>query len=77
MVSQKSDQEQEYGQPGIPALPVIIDSVASIAQFTEGRLQPGDQLVSINDQPFQFYDEFDRLKKQYKGSVVTVKALRE
>jgi regulator of sigma E protease len=74
--AKKVTKNKNMGSLVFPRYPVIIDSVTSIAQFTEGRLQQGDQLVSINDQPFQFRDEFDRLKNQYKGSVVTVKVLR-
>jgi regulator of sigma E protease len=57
-------------------IPVIIDSIDSNIQYKSGQLQNGDQLIGINNQSFQFTDEFFDLKKEHKNQVVTLKALR-
>ncbi len=57
-------------------IPVIVDKVSDEIKYKNGELKSGDQLVAINDQPFQFYHEFDRIKKNYKNQVVDLTALR-
>ena len=67
-----------------PRYPVIVDSVEKsnlgrgsyAAVFTENSLQKGDRLITINDHSFEFYHEFDKLKKGYKGSTVRIKVVR-
>ena len=56
--------------------PVIIDSLSSKIEFKNGRFQKGDQLVGINDEPFLYFNEFEKLKPKYKGQTVQIKALR-
>lgn len=69
-------KNKKLGSMVYPRYPAIVDSVASTADFKENRLQKGDRLVGFNNQPFQFYNEFDRLKKGYNDSIVTLTVLR-
>jgi regulator of sigma E protease len=55
---------------------VVVDSVTEQVQHIRGKLQKGDQLISIGNKPFLFYQEFDSLKKGYKNDTVTLIALR-
>lgn len=55
-----------------PRFPVVVDSVSPKIKTVSGELHKGDQLVSLNGQSFRFYDEFETLKKQYKGQTVNV-----
>lgn len=59
-----------------PRYPAIVDSVTKAANFTRGRLQKGDRLIAFNDHPFEYYHEFDKLKKGYNDSIVNIKVLR-
>ena len=67
-----------------PRYPVIVDSVSTgnlsrggqAAVFKENRLEKGDRLIAINNIPFQFYNEFEKLKKNYADSVVAIKVVR-
>ncbi|MBA2498646.1 MAG: RIP metalloprotease RseP [Chitinophagaceae bacterium] len=59
-----------------PRVPVIVDSVGESAKILEGDLKKGDQLVGINGQNFMFYDEFDEVKKNYKGQDVQLSLIR-
>ncbi|MGE5519277.1 MAG: RIP metalloprotease RseP, partial [Candidatus Dadabacteria bacterium] len=59
-----------------PRIPVIVDSVLDKVHYVSGELKKGDHLVAINGLRFQFYSEFDSLKKQYKGKDVTLEVLR-
>jgi regulator of sigma E protease len=59
-----------------PRFPVVVDSVSTGIQVKRGELKKGDQLISINNEPVQFYHEFEAKKRQHKGEVVTITALR-
>jgi len=59
-----------------PRYPAIVDSVSKTANFTSGRLQKGDRLIAFNDKPFEYFHEFDKLKKGYNDSIVRIKVLR-
>ena len=59
-----------------PRIPVIIDSIDGAIQYKSGQLQKGDQLIGINNESFQFFQEFNVIKKKYKNEVITLKALR-
>lgn len=59
-----------------PRIPVIVDSVSTKVEYTSGRLQKGDQLVAINNEPFLFYNEYEKVKEKYKNKVVDLKVLR-
>lgn len=56
--------------------PVIIDSLSNKIEFKNGRLQKGDQLVGINNEPFLYFNEFEKLKPKYKNQTVQLKVLR-
>lgn len=59
-----------------PRIPVIVDSVSTKVQYTSGQLQKGDQLVAINNEPFLYYHEYERVKEKYKNKVVNLQVLR-
>jgi len=59
-----------------PRYPAIVDSVSKTANFKNNRLQKGDKLIAFNNKPFEYYHEFDNLKKGYNDSVVNIKVLR-
>jgi regulator of sigma E protease len=60
-----------------PRYPVVVDSVrAEDLQLTSGTLQKGDQLIAMNDEPFQYYHEYNRIRKKYKDQAVNVKLIR-
>ncbi len=57
--------------------PVIIDSVdKSQVKLKQGNLQKGDQIIAFNNQPIQFFQQFDSLKKPFANKVVDLKILR-
>lgn len=56
--------------------PAIVDSVSNAAVFVEGTLQKGDQLIGFNDTYFQYYHEFNAIKKSYADSAVNLVVLR-
>jgi regulator of sigma E protease len=57
--------------------PVIVDSVVKAdAKFESGSLQKGDKIIGINNQPVQFFQQFDKLKKPYANKVVALNVLR-
>jgi regulator of sigma E protease len=58
-----------------PRVPVIIDSIEKIG-YTSGKLEKGDQLIAIDDKPFNYYDEFDSLKQGYKNKNISLKVIR-
>ncbi len=58
--------------------PVIIDSVdKKSAEITEGSLQKDDQIIALNNQPVQFFRQFENLKKPYANKIVELKVLRD
>ncbi|MBA2328448.1 MAG: RIP metalloprotease RseP [Flavisolibacter sp.] len=59
-----------------PRFPVVVDSVSSAIQLMSGELKKNDQLVAINNEPVRFYHEFEAKKRQHKGEIVTITALR-
>ncbi|MFX6226051.1 hypothetical protein ABTF68_21475, partial [Acinetobacter baumannii] len=46
------------------------------AVIKNGTMRKGDTLIAINNQPFKYFDEFDRLKKNYADSIITLTAIR-
>jgi regulator of sigma E protease len=69
-------KDKKFGAMVLPRYPVIVDSVSKDAVIKDGLMRKGDTLIAINNQPFQFYNEFDKLKKQYADSIITITALR-
>ncbi len=59
-----------------PRCPAIVDSVTKFAKFTKGNLQKGDRLIAINNQYFEYFNEFSKLRKPYMDSIVDLKVLR-
>lgn len=59
-----------------PRYPAIVDSVNKTAEFTQGRLLKGDKLIGFNGTAFEYYNEFDKLKKGYNNKEVQVTVLR-
>lgn len=58
-------------------VPVVIDKVDEKSiQYISGKLEQGDILIGIENHMFQYFHEFDELKKQYKGKEVELFALR-
>ncbi|MCW3079902.1 RIP metalloprotease RseP [Segetibacter sp.] len=56
--------------------PVIFDSVAKTATFTQGRVERGDKLLAFNNKPIQFFHEFDQEKSKLKNVEAPMKVLR-
>jgi regulator of sigma E protease len=57
--------------------PVIVDSVIkSDAHFVEDSLRKGDRVIGINNQPVQFFQQFDSLKKPLANQVIAINVLR-
>lgn len=69
-------KHKKFGGMVFPRYPAIVDSVGNTAEFTQGKLIKGDQLIAINGQSFAYYNEFEQLKKGYEDSVITVAVLR-
>ncbi len=59
-----------------PRCPAVVDSVTPAAKFSEGSLQKGDRLIAINQIPFEYLNEFVKLKKPYMDSMVSLSAIR-
>jgi regulator of sigma E protease len=53
-----------------------VDSLSEGNEFGNKELRKGDQLLSINDHRFLFYDQFDSLKRYYKNQEVSLGVLR-
>ncbi len=73
---QKIIRNKKFGGLVFPRCPAVVDSVTKAARFTNGRLQKGDRLIAINNQPFEYYNEFAKLKKSYMDSTVQLTAIR-
>ncbi|MEP6466544.1 MAG: RIP metalloprotease RseP [Parafilimonas sp.] len=57
--------------------PVIVDSVdKSKTNFLENNLQKNDKVLAINNQTFDFYQQFNLLKKPFANKVIELKVLR-
>ncbi len=57
--------------------PIIVDTVlTSDTHFIKGRLLKGDRIISLNNHPVQFYQQFDSLKKLNANKVVAIQVLR-
>jgi regulator of sigma E protease len=56
--------------------PVIVDSITKVDYKGGEQLKKGDLLVGLNTERFQYYQEFDSIKKKYKNQLVTLQALR-
>lgn len=59
-----------------PRMPVIVDSIGGTPEYTSGALRKGDRIVALNNKPTGFFDDFNEVKKQYKGQNITLQVLR-
>lgn len=65
------------GEPiAYPQYPAVVDSVAPVANFTQGRLQKGDQIIGMNGSPIGSFIELSDRKKDLKNAVVNLQVLR-
>ena len=56
--------------------PFAVGPVQAGSPADDGGLQEGDRIVSINSQPVQYYDQFEEIKQENKGKVVTLEVMR-
>jgi regulator of sigma E protease len=57
-------------------VPVVVDTTSDKIEYRSGKLEPGDQLLALNGQRFQFYNDYDRIKQAYKNQEVDLTVLR-
>jgi regulator of sigma E protease len=72
----KTIKNRKFGTLIFPRSMPIVDTVYKEAKFYKDSLRKGDQAIAINNQYFQFLDEFSTLRKKYLDSVVDLKVLR-
>lgn len=56
-------------------VPFLISAVADGKPAAEAGIQKGDRIISFNDQPIAFYDQFPPLSQQFKGKSVVLGVL--
>jgi regulator of sigma E protease len=59
-----------------PRMPTIVDSVAAGSAADKSGLRKGDKLLSINEQPVPFFNDFKKTIQQNKGKEVALAYLR-
>ncbi len=59
-----------------PKYPAVVDSVSKTANFVEGQLAAGDEIIGLNGEPIRSYVEFSDKKKSLKDTLVTLQVLR-
>ncbi len=69
-------QNKKFSGLVFPRCPAVVDSVTKAATFYKGRLQKGDRLIALNNQYFEYHNEFAKLKKTYMDSIVDLKVIR-
>ena len=69
-------QNKKFSGLVFPRCPAVVDSVTKAATFYKGRLQKGDRLIALNNQFFEYHNEFAKLKKFYIDSIVDLKVIR-
>lgn len=57
-------------------VPTYVDSVSKSANFIEGRLQKGDQIIAFNNQPAPYFNDLNRLKKGKSNQEALLSVLR-
>jgi regulator of sigma E protease len=72
----KTIKNRKFGTLVFPRSMPIVDTVYKEAKFYKDSLRKGDQAIAINNQYFQYLDEFSTLRKKYMDSVVDLKVLR-
>jgi regulator of sigma E protease len=58
-----------------PRTPIVIESDQDV-RYVSGKMQEGDQLIGVNGQYFQFFDEYIETKKDFKDRQITLSLLR-
>ena len=58
-----------------PRYPAIVESDKDVTYVT-GKMQPGDVIVGVNSQRFQFIDEYIEAKRDLKNQPITLSLLR-
>jgi regulator of sigma E protease len=56
--------------------PMIVDSITPKANFISGKLEKGDRVVGVNNQPIQWFHEYDSLRQPLKDKQITLNVLR-
>lgn len=69
-------EQKKFSGMLVPQYPVIVDSVSSTAVFNAGELKKGDTLIALNGQSFQYYHQFDQLKKAAANKIAVLTAVR-
>ncbi|HVB02674.1 MAG TPA: RIP metalloprotease RseP [Chitinophagaceae bacterium] len=59
-----------------PRFPVFVDSVEPSAVFLSGKLLKNDHIISFNDKPVFFFNEFEKAKADLKNTNVKLGVLR-
>lgn len=59
----------------LPRFPVIIEKDDAV-KYVSGKMQPGDQIIGVNDTYFQYFDEYLEAKKNLKSQDITLTVLR-
>ncbi len=68
---------QRKGDPlAYPRFPAVVDSVTESANFIEGRLQKGDQIIGLNGRQIGSFVEFSDLKRPLKDTTIHLQVLR-
>lgn len=58
-------------------VPFVVSAVVDGKPAAGAGIQKGDQIVSFNNQPIQFFDQFGPLASQYRGQSVTLGIVNE
>ena len=68
---------QRKGEPvALPLYPAVIDSLPADKKYVSGKLEVGDQVIGLNEEPIGSYVELAALKQTYKDKDVTLTVLR-
>lgn len=60
----------------VPRLPFKLAEIVQGGGAKEANLQPGDLIIGVNGEYFQFFDQFQALAKMYKGQKTNVAIVR-
>lgn len=58
-----------------PRYPVIVENDKDVT-YVSGKMQPGDQIVGVNEKRFQFIDEYLEAKEDFVDQTITLTLLR-
>ena len=57
-------------------IPTIVDTVLSSAEFTEGKLTKGDQVIAFDGIPVPYFHDLTKVKQDKKDHLATLTVLR-